>query len=318
MSFPGFLSMRRRPRAALLAASLAALLLAACGGGTSQIDPFDAERVIVFGDESSVLTADGRKYAVNVRKDDNSLDCAAQPIWVQSVASVYGFVFAECNPSNVASPQAFMRAQAGARVADLATQIDAQLAGTGFAGRTLVTVLVGANDVLDLYAQFPDLGRDALLTQARDRGEQLAAQVNRLVEAGARVVVSTVPDIGLTPYALAQKAANTDTDRAALLSALTTALNTGLRVDVLNDGRFVGLVLADEMVQAMVKSPGSFALNNAKDAACSAALPDCSNKTLVSGADAVSWLWADTLRMGYAAQSRLGSLAVSRVRNNPF
>lgn len=318
MKLAGFLSQRCRRAAPPLAAVLATLLLAACGGGTSQIDAFDAERVVAFGDEASVLTADGRKYAPNLRKDDGTLDCAAQPIWVQAVASLYDIVFAECNPKNVAQPQAFMRAQAGARIADLKTQIDTQLAGDGVAGRTLVTVLVGGNDVLDLYAQFADLGREALLAQARVRGQQLAAEVNRLAGAGARVIISTVPDVGLTPYALAQKAAHTDTDRAALLSTLTTELNTGLRIAVLNDGRFIGLVLADEMVQAMAKSPGSFGLSNVKDGACAAALPDCSNKTLVSGADVSTWLWADTLRMGYNAQSRLGMLAVSRARNNPF
>lgn len=318
MSFPGFLSTWRRGVTRPLLAVVAAAALAACGGGTSQIEAFVAERVVAFGDETSVLTSDGRKYAVNALKDDGSLDCAAQAIWVQAVASIYGFVFAECNPLNVASPQAVMRAQAGARVADLATQVDTQLAAGGVGGRTLVTVMAGANDVLDLYALYPDTDRSALLTQARARGTALAAQVNRLVGAGARVVVSTVIDLGLTPYALAEKAAHTDTDRAALLSGLTTEFNAGLRTAVLNDGRFVGLVLADEMVQALVRAPSAFGLGNVTAAACNAALPDCSRNTLVSGADPATWLWADDLRLAFNAQNRLGILAVNRARNNPF
>lgn len=300
-----------------LAAALAAGVLVACGGGTSQIDAFEAERLVVFGDETSALTADGRKYTVNA-VTDGEIDCAARPLWVQDLAEIYGLVFAECNPDDEASPQAFMRAQAGARVADLTAQVDAQLAGDGVGGKTLVTVLAGANDVIDLYGDFPDRTRAALLDEARERGALAAREVNRLVDAGARVIVSTVPDLGRTPYALAQKAAFTDVDRAELLTALTTEFNAGLRTTVLNDGRFVGLVLADEMVQAMVRSPGSFGLGNVQGAACAAALPDCSDATLVAGADPATWLWADDLRFAFNAQNRLGLLAVSRARNNPF
>ncbi|RVT51599.1 SGNH/GDSL hydrolase family protein [Rubrivivax albus] len=318
MSFPGFLSLRsvRRTAKPLLAA-VAAALLASCGGGTSQIEAFVADRLIVFGDETSALTADGRRYAVNT-VTDGVFDCSSQRIWVQALASIYDLAFAECNPDNVVTPQAFMRAAAGARVADVAAQVDAQLAGDGVAGNTLVTVLAGTNDVLDLYAAFPDTTRSELLSQARARGAQLAVEVNRLVAAGARVIVSTAPDVGLTPYALAEKAAYTDIDRAALLTTLTSEFNAGLRTTVLNDGRYVGLVLADEMVQAMTISPSSFGLANIKDAACAVALPDCTTATLVAGADAATWLWADDLRLAFNAQNRLGILAINRARNNPF
>ena len=48
----------------LFAMTGAATLLASCGGGT-QLVPFDAQRVLVFGDETSVITAVGKKYTVN-------------------------------------------------------------------------------------------------------------------------------------------------------------------------------------------------------------------------------------------------------------
>ena len=317
MSFPGFLSLWSVRRAAKpLLAAVTAALLASCGGGTSQIEAFVADRLVVFGDETSALTADGRRYAVNT-VTDGVFDCSSQLVWVQALASIYDLAFAECNPDNVVTPQAFMRAAAGARVADVAAQVDAQLAGDGVAGNTLVTVLAGTNDVLDLYAAFPDTTRSELLSQARARGAQLAVEVNRLVAAGARVIVSTAPDVGLTPYALAEKAAHTDIDRAALLTTLTSEFNAGLRTTVLNDGRYVGLVLADEMVQAMTISPSSFGLANIKDVACAVALPDCTTATLVTGADAATWLWADELRLAFNAQNRLGILAINRARNNP-
>jgi phospholipase/lecithinase/hemolysin len=315
MKRPRFLpSLRTRP----LAAALLATLLAACGGGTSQIDPFEAKRMVAFGDELSVLTSDGRKYIVNRLDDSDVVDCALNPIWVQSLAAIYGFVFAECNPENVAEPKAVMRAAAGARVADLVLQIDAQLAGDGVADQTLVTVLVGGNDVIDLYGGYPATDRATLLLEAANRGAAIATQVNRLVDAGARVIIATVPDMGLTPYALAEKAAHADIDRAKFITDLTTALNTGLRTTVLNDGRFIGLALADEMVQAMAKVPTAFGVANIKDGACAVALPACTEDTMVSGADATTWLWADALRIGFNAQNRLSILAINRARNNPF
>lgn len=315
MKLPRFLpSLRTRP----LAAALTAVLLVACGGGTSQIDAFEAQHVVAFGDELSVLTPEGHKYIVNRLDDSDVVDCTLNPIWVQSLAATYGFVFAECNPENVVAPKAVMRAAAGARVADLAAQIDAQLAGDGVGNDTLVTVLIGANDVIDLYGDYPNTGRSTLLAEATRRGEAIATQVNRLVSAGARVIVATVPDMGLTPYALAEKAANADIDRADLITDLTTALNTGLRTTVLNDGRYVGLALADEMVQAMAKVPSAFGVGNIKDGACAVTLPTCTDATMVSGADATTWLWADALRMGFNAQNRLSILAISRARNNPF
>ena len=316
MNFPGFLARHGRP--ALLA--VAAGLLVACGGGTSQVETFNAARVVAFGDELSALTSDGRRYGVNALTSTGAIDCESQPIWVQAVASVYDHVFAECNPNNVVDPKAIMRAAVNARVADVRVQIDTQLAAGGFGQRALATMLVGMHDVLDLYGQFPTVSRSTLLAQARTQGELAGRQVNRLVDLDVRVLIATLPDLGLTPYAIAQKAANTDTDRAELLSELTTEFNAGLRTTILNDGRFVGLVLADEMVQAMKVSPSSFGLANITGKACldTAVVPACTTATLNTGADTTTWLWADDLRMAYGGQSRLGTLAATRARDNPF
>jgi outer membrane lipase/esterase len=312
MNFPGFLSRRWRPVALAVAATLLG-----CGGGTSQIDTFIAERVVAFGDETSVLTADGRKYGVNLLDDQGALDCTLQPIWVQGIATLYGLVFAECNPQGVATPAATMRAAPQARVADVALQVEAQIAA-GFGPQALATVLVGQNDLFDLYAEFPDRSRNELLSAARARGEDAGRLVNRIIDQDVRVIVSTVPDLGFTPFARAEKEAHTDVDRAELLSRLTEQFNAGLRTTVLNDGRFVGLVLADEMVQAMNKSPASFGLANVSAAACTVALPACTTATLVENANAQTWLWADDRQLSFGGQNRLALLAAARARDNPF
>ena len=68
----------------------------------------------------------------------------------------------------------------------------------------------------------------------------------------------------------------------------------------------------------MVKSPASFGLEEAEQAVCTVALPDCTASTLVEDATSGNSLWADDRQFAYGGQQRLGSLALDRARNNPF
>lgn len=295
-----------------------ATLLWACGGGTTQEVTFLPTRLIAFGDENSLLTDNGRKYTINALDTADAIDCNSNPLWVQTVASSYSFVFPQCNPTNSLTPNATMRAAVGAKVDDVKSQIDAQVANGGFTNKDLVTVMAGANDVLALYGQFPTRTEDSLIADARAAGDRLAAQINRIVGLGPRVVVSTMPDMGLTPFALAQKAAYTDTNRAELITRLSAALNARMRVGIINDGRLIGLVLGDEAAQVMAVAPSAFGLTDAVAAACTTALPDCTTKTLVTDATSTTHLWADGTRMGVALHNRIGLLAQQRAINNPF
>jgi outer membrane lipase/esterase len=294
-------------------------VISACGGSTSQLDPFVPKRLLVFGDDNSALTQTGRKYGVNgLNATTGNLDCASEPIWVQSLASIYGFEFAECNPTAV-EPHAFMRAFAGAEGEVVAAQVVAQVAAGGFRDKDLATVLVGTNDILDLYNQYPGRSVDGLLAESRARGVKLALVVNRLVGLGVKVIVSDVPDVGTTPYALAQKALDpTGLDRAALMSQMTSAFNEQLGVNVLLDGRFVGLMQAELRFKAISTSPASFGLSNISEGVCTVALPNCTTNTLVTGAVTSTYLWADDFRLAAGGHSQLASLAVDRARRNPF
>lgn len=321
MNFSSKADPRRRLRAAVVVAALAALAaLGACGGGTEQLDPFVAQRVLAFGDESSVITANGRKYGVNalVAESTTQIDCQANPLWVQTVAGLYGYVFAECPSAGVPTDRAFIRATVGARVADVATQVQVQIAAGGFRDRDLVTMLVGVHDVLDLYAQYPTRSEAELTTEARNRGAALARSINTIIGLGAKVIVSNLPDMGLSPYARQQAAAFQDINRAALISRLTTAFNEQLGVTVRLDGRFVGLVQADLVSQAVGRSPLSFGFSNIDTGVCTVALPDCTTATVVADPNAPSYLWADDRRFAPGWQNQLAQLAVERARRNPF
>jgi len=310
---------RSSVRRALMAASFCvlALGLASCGGGTSQVEAFVPQRLITMGDDMSAFTPDGKKYAINgFAANSTTPDCKALPIWTQVVANAYGFGFAEC-PVGTGEQKALSRAVAGARAADLKAQVQAQVAAGGFANKDLVTVMIGTNDVRDLYAQWlvdrTDAKRGALLDAARERGVEIARQVNAMVDLGAKVIVATIPDVGLSPWGTAHGA-----EGVTLLKELTAALNGRIRVNILNDGRFVGLVLADELSQTAARIPAAYALTDASTAACTVAPPDCTTATLRANATADGWLWADSTWLATGGHRQLGALAEARARLNPF
>ena len=74
--------------------TVSALLLTSCGGRggqSSQTNRFNPTRMIVFGDESSLLLPGSSPTAINGLKYTNNgfspntatIDCRANPIWVQ-------------------------------------------------------------------------------------------------------------------------------------------------------------------------------------------------------------------------------------------
>lgn len=340
-------SKRNRVRRALagLGAGLALLALAACGGGTEQITPFAPARLLVLGDEMSVLTKDaaqGRKYSVNAvdAADSTQLDCVAFPLWHQVVAYSFAFAYEECNPTNQPATAARIYALPGAKVSDLVGQLArAALVNGSFSNTDLFTVLVGANDVLDVYQNIylANPGTDALnagLAELRLRGVRLAAFVNELTRAnvedvtGPKVIVSTIPLMNLTPYARQQAADRPGVPVLDVLNQFSAAFNTALRAGdrqngfrgIVNDGRFIGLVELDALVNAGFNDPGRYGLVNALQPVCAVPLPDCDNTAadLVAGGNAITWLWASELWMGPTAHLNLGNFARGRALENPF
>ncbi len=315
-------------RALKLLATATLAVAAGCGGGTSQFEPFVPERMFAFGDEASALTTSaptGRNYSINGingngttdNTADDYFDCTLQPNWVQSLATVYGFVFAECNPNNAAA-KAVNWSAPGARVAEVGAQIDAQVAAGGFRDKDIVTLMVGVNDVLELYGQYDGSNEAALVAEAGARGNRAALIVNRLIDLGAKVVVSNIPDLGFTPYAVKQNLANPGSDRGGVLSRLSSTFNERLGVAMLIDGRFVALVQTDQRVLVMNRSPVSFGLANTTDAVCATPPPDCTTNTLVPDANANTYLWAGDYLLSYAGQNQIATLAITRALRNPF
>ena len=301
----------------LLCAAALAAALAGCGGA-QRGERFAAARVLAFGDETSVIDGAGRKYTINALDAAGGFDCSANPIWVQAVASAFNRPFAECAGTNASAPSRIL-AVPGARVADLQRQIDDFQAGQGAVGdRDLATVLVGQHDLLDLYARYDGTNGDALVAQAEVLGPRVTEQVVRLSDLGAKVLLATVPDLGLTPFGR-----NEGPERAALLSRMTREFNIQTLVSLPNDGHRFGLVRSDDLVRNLVSANRTAGFTNVTDAACLAPLPECTTATLNIDnnglvASPSAWLWADAFQLSPGGHQRLGEAAVTRATNNPF
>ena len=319
-------------------AALAVAGLASCGGGT-QVESFVPTRVIAMGDEASLINnSGGTKYTVNavVFTTDTSvtppvtapavptaIECASNQIWTQQVAYSFGMAFPGCATTGY-NLSGVMLATNNATVADLTSQVNTYLGGN-VSSQDLVTVMVGTNDII-LAAE----NSANPVATVRAAGTQVGAEVVRITDRGAKVIVSTVPSLGLAPYAISREAGAPGT--VALMSELSTQFNTALRLklqDVRDGGRAVGLVLADELVLAMTRNPVGYGLVNFTLPICptAVALTSCDMTTITPAAiDPAGvtanyghdWLWADDRHVGANAQGRLGALAVNRARNNPF
>lgn len=284
---------------------MATLGLSACGGKVERVSEYQPTRIVAVGDEFGLVqaTPTGSKYTVN------GGNCWNNPLWVQTLTVHYGMDFPQCPGGRATS--AVMQASLGAKVADVSAQIAA--VGVSFTSKDLFAVMVGANDVREIFNNSTLSDGDKLVA-ARSRGESLALSMKALVDVGPRVIVVTVPDIGKSPY-------GRGTGRSGFVTDLVLEFNKGLRIklDELGiTGQQLGIVLSDSTVQDAVANPGKYGFNNVVDAVCTVATPNCTTSTVISGVDPKRYLWADDMYMGSVLQERIGTLAVNLAKNNPF
>jgi len=150
----------------------------------------------------------------------------------------------------------------------------------------------------------------------------------------ARALYVVIPDVGKTPYGLSQP------DGGALLSRMTFGVgdnyegfNLGLRNNIANNGRSLGLVDGYNLFYNLVNNTSNYAQNNgiydvtnagclesswpAKNIGDPAAWCNSITKINNSVADAY-YLWADDRHFGPEPHYLLGERARALAQNNPF
>lgn len=307
-------------RTVMVAACASAALLAACGSSTIE-SALTPNRFIAFGDAFSDVGQKSARYTVNDGSVNN---------WTQQLASRYGktitpaasggLSYATGNARITAKPDA----AGDATTLTVTEQIDRFLAGGSFTANDVVFVNAGTSDVIAGVSSVraSTLSKDAMLTETRKAGEQLATQVRRLVTAGAKYVVVMGPyDMRKSPWATA-------INEATLLHDASTSFNTGLSVGIVDLGANVLSIDSAYYVNLYTNAPGSYGFDNATTPVCTSVDAGngigtgtgqvnsalCTAATLLPSANQNKYVFADAVYLTPSAHRQLGDYAYDRLR----
>lgn len=250
--------------------------------------------------------------------------------WTLQVAANYGkpLTAASAGGKSYAVGNARVKAKpdaaGNASTPTITEQIDTFLAGNTFGASDVVFVSGGVSDVIAGMAavQAGTQTEAAMVAAARKAGEDQAAQVRRLVTAGAKyVVVTGTYDLSKTPWA---KSIN----REALLADASTRFNDGLLVNIVDLGANVLYVDSAYYVNLYTGVPANYGFNNAVAPICTSVDANngigigtgkvnsslCNTSTLVAGASQDSFVFADQVYLTPSAQRQFGTYAYDRLR----
>ena len=307
-------------RTALVAACASAALLAACGSSTTE-SAITPDRFIAFGDAYSDLGQKGSRYTVNNGSVNNwTLQLASHYQKTLAPVSSGGLSYAQGNARISAQPDA----AGDASTPTITAQIDSFLAGKTFGANDIVLLNGGISDLIAGMAavRAGTLSSTDFVAQARLNGQALAAQVRRLVAAGApHVVVSGTYDLGKTPWATA-------IGQTALLNEASSRFSEALLVAINDLGSNALYVDAAYYVNLYTSAPGVYSFTNATSPVCTSVDPGpgigigasqinsalCTSNTLVAGANVDQYVFADSVYLSPSAHRQLGTYAYDRLR----
>mgnify|MGYP001240552802 FL=1 len=307
-------------RTALVAACASALLLAACGSSTTE-SAITPDRFIAFGDAYSDIGQKGSRYTVNNDTVNNwTLQLASHYQKSLAPVSAGGLSYAQGNARIAAQPDA----AGDATTPTITAQIDRFLASQTFAPNDIVLLNGGISDLIVGMAAVRSgtLSAADYVAQARQNGKDLAAQILRLVNAGApHVVVSGSYDLGKTPWAIA-------IGQETLLSEASSRFNEALLVAINDLGAHVLYIDSAYYVNLYTSAPSSFSFSYPKTAVCTSVDAGngigtgtgqvnsalCTPSTLLAGADVNLYVFADNVYLSPSAHRQLGTYAYDKLR----
>lgn len=307
-------------RALLAAVGACALLLAACGGGTiaSQLSP---DRIVVFGDAFGDVGQNGRRYTVN----DGTVN-----VWTLFVADAYdlaltpsssgGLGYATGNARILRKPDA-----AGNNATPtVKQQVDAFLAASRPGADDLILFSAGTSDAIaEVRAVLAGAQTEAqMVANLEKAGRDLAAQVRRLVAAGAEHVVVAGPyNLERSPWAI-------ELDRRSLMDAASAAFNQALLIALDGLGANVLYLDAPSIIN-ILSADGTNEFEEVEKPVCTSVDPGpgigtganqlnanlCTPGTIVTGADPALYLFADRVYPTARGHQLFGEYAYDRIRD---
>ncbi|CAN5617570.1 SGNH/GDSL hydrolase family protein [soil metagenome] len=305
-------------RAFIAVAWVSVALLAGCGS-SSVVSALTPTRFVAFGDAFSDLGAAGAgKYSLN----DGSNN------WVQQMAAGYGRSVSSVLDGGTGYARGNARVTsavdaAGGTTPSVTQQITNFLAAGGTFGPNDVVVINGGYS--DIIAEMAAVNSGAqtsaaMLANVGQEGRDFAAQVRRLVQAGAKhVVVTGVANLSFTPWA-------TSIGQVVLLSQASGKFNDELVVTIVDLGANVLYLDSAYFYNLMNTAPANYSFANVTSPVCNSIDPGpgigiglgqvnsslCTAAT-VSGQDYSKFLYADAVYSTPAAHRQFGDYAYSRV-----
>ena len=273
-------SWTRRAALALVGVSAAAMM-AACGDG-SVVSDLKPARFITVGDSFADVGQAGGKYTVN----DGSLT------WVQQLAAHYSLTVDPASAGGWGYAQGYARVDSadtssGTAAPSVKEQVDQLLARTSMQEGDVMMLNGGLHDIV---AAVNATGiSDQTTATVKAAGKALAAQVRRVVAAGAtHVVVTGVQNVGLTPWAVRL-------GEQSSIEKLSVAFNDALLIDIADMGATVLYFDASLFFNLINNKPENYSVDNATDPVCTT--PDASTCTPASvvSTDYNRYLYADSL-----------------------
>lgn len=267
-------------RASLALAASAVALLAACGDG-NVVSDLKPTRFITVGDSFADVGQTGSKFTVN----DGSAT------WVQQLAANYNQAVTPAAQGGWGYAQGYARVDSadtssGADTPSVKQQLDQLLARTTMQDGDVMMLNGG---MYDIVAAVEANGiSDAATVAAQNAGKALAAQVRRVVDAGAKhVVVTGVQNVGLTPWAVRR-------GQQSAIEKLAVAFNDQLLIHIADLGATVLYFDSALFFNLINNKPGNYSVDNEKDPVCTT--PDartCTPNTVVPGVDYNRYMYAD-------------------------
>ena len=308
-------------RTFVAAACASAALLAACGSSSTE-SAISPKRFIAFGDGLADVGQKGSSYTIN----DGSINN-----WMLRISSNYGGTLKPVSAGGLSYAQGNARVTAtpdaagNAATPTVTQQIDQFLAANKFADTDLVMLSAGASDIIAGMAavQAGTLTEEQYVAAAGKAGQELAAQVRRLSDAGAKHILMTgTYDLSRTPWAKAIK-------KESLISSASRRFNDDLLVNIVDMGKTVLYVDVAYYVNLFEGSPGGYGFTDSSTPVCTSvdAGPGigigagevnsalCTTATLLPNANPDRFLFADKVYITPAAHREFGNYAYDRLRN---
>ncbi|CAM3517264.1 SGNH/GDSL hydrolase family protein [Paracidovorax anthurii] len=306
-------------RTFLVAACASAAFVAACGSSTTE-SALTPDRIVTFGDAFTDVGQNGARYTVN----DGSINN-----WTLQIANNYGRTLTPSSAGGTAYAQGNARVTsttdaAGGSAPSTTQQITSFLASNTLGDNNLILMNGGISDIIAGMAAVNagTMTTDQFLTASATAGRELAAQVRRLSDAGAKhVVVIGTYDLGKSPWAVS-------ISQQSLLSTASTRFNQALLVSIEDLGKTVLYVDLEYYGNLFINSPGGYGFNDKDNPVCTSVASgnaigigtgqisslQCNTSTLLSGASQDRYVFADRVYITPSAHRQFGTYAYDRLR----